>query len=98
MEMHIISGCILIFQAVGWELISFVRYHSEHVACLEFIAGNTSEIAQWAWSDDGEYVVLSMWLATQQKFAEVANHAQDATEYYAIKKVRIYAYSVASGR
>ncbi|KAL5536139.1 hypothetical protein ACEPAF_4244 [Sanghuangporus sanghuang] len=53
----------------------------------EFIAGNTSEIAQWAWSDDSDYVVLSMWLATQQRYTEFENHAQDATEYYALKKI-----------
>ncbi|EJC98591.1 DUF1793-domain-containing protein [Fomitiporia mediterranea MF3/22] len=53
----------------------------------EFIAGNVSDIAQWSSSDEGEYIVLSMQLQAQQKYVEVSNHPQDATEYYAFKKI-----------
>ena len=45
-------------------------------------------MAVWNADDEGQYVVLSMQLQTQQKYTEVANHAQDAVEYYAFKKVR----------
>ncbi|THH06834.1 hypothetical protein EW145_g3808 [Phellinidium pouzarii] len=53
----------------------------------EFMAGDTSQIAQWTPVDSGQYVVLSMQLQTQQAFTENDNHAQDATEYYTFKKI-----------
>ncbi|THG99206.1 hypothetical protein EW145_g7307 [Phellinidium pouzarii] len=53
----------------------------------EFIAGNTTQFAQWNSSDSEEYVILSMRLQVQQAFTEIDNHAQDATEYYSLKKV-----------
>lgn len=41
------------------------------------------------WSADGadQYVVLQMSLQTQQKYTEINSVAQDATEFYAFKKV-----------
>ncbi|KAL5494579.1 hypothetical protein ACEPAI_40 [Sanghuangporus weigelae] len=53
----------------------------------EFIAGDTSALAIWNSDDEGQYIVLSMQLQTPQKYTEVGNHAQDAVEYYAFKKI-----------
>lgn len=54
---------------------------------IEFMAGDTSQFAQWTPVDSEQYIVLSMRLQTQQAFTENNNHAQDATEYYSFKKV-----------
>lgn len=57
---------------------------------IEFIAGDTTQLAQWTAIDDGQYTVLNMALQTQRKYTEINQFAQDATEYYAFKKVRFF--------
>ena len=56
----------------------------------EFITANRDLNATWGAFDDGEHIVLNMTLVNPQAFTEIANFAQDATEYYAFKRVSIF--------
>ena len=74
-----------------------IRFYSDISG--EFMAGDTTQTAQWAYDDQsGEYVILSMQLQAQQKYTEVNDLAQDSVEYYAVKKVstpvKIICYSL----
>ncbi|KAL5494541.1 hypothetical protein ACEPAI_2 [Sanghuangporus weigelae] len=53
----------------------------------EFITADTPQLAQWSSREDGQYVILSMRPLTQKQYSEDAGIAQDATEYYAFKKI-----------
>ncbi|KAL5536140.1 hypothetical protein ACEPAF_4245 [Sanghuangporus sanghuang] len=53
----------------------------------ELITGDSSLLAQWDASDDGEYTILTMQLQNQRAFTEIGNHAQDAVEYFCFKKI-----------
>ena len=55
----------------------------------EFMAADTTAIAKWNSTHDGEYIVLSMALQIPLAFSEpeAANVPADATEYYSYKRV-----------
>ena len=52
------------------------------------MTGDTSLLARWDAEDNGVYTILTMQLQDQSAFTEIKNHAQDAVEYFCLKKVR----------
>lgn len=59
----------------------------------DFLAGfRPVQLINWSADDSGQYVVLYAELETPLEYTEINNHAADATEYYAFKKV--YSFNI----
>ncbi|KAL5519684.1 hypothetical protein ACEPAH_1367 [Sanghuangporus vaninii] len=51
------------------------------------IPGDATQLAQWSSQEDWKYAILSMQPLTKKQSSDDAGIAQDATEYYAFKKM-----------
>ena len=51
------------------------------------MAGDKGATARWNSSDDGQYTILSAALQNPQAFSEVNDLAEDATQFYAFKRI-----------